>query len=76
MRHGTTMTATSTTEPAQPHPDGISSAVAARNDALFAFRATAFVFVFLLVAFGGLMWALRGEAVFTDLVSTVLAWCM
>ena len=28
-----------------------------------------------LVAFGALMWARHGEAVFTDLISAAVAWC-
>ncbi len=38
-------------------------------------RIAAFLFAGALVAFGGLMWALHGEAVFTDLISAAVAWC-
>ena len=31
--------------------------------------------LFLLVVAGGLLWAHQGSAVFTDLVTSALAWC-
>jgi hypothetical protein len=40
-----------------------------------ALRSAAIMFAGMLVLFGGVMWALRGEAVFTDLISAALAWC-
>lgn len=70
------MTAVQNAETGETDTEAARTAEPDAAVALAVFRATALVVVMLLVGFGGLMWALRGEAVFTDLVSTVLAWCM
>jgi heme/copper-type cytochrome/quinol oxidase subunit 4 len=41
----------------------------------FAVAALTGAALLLLVAVGGLLWAHQGSAVFTDLVTSALAWC-
>ncbi len=57
-------------------PSDVENSSALSPSERSALARTAAVFVVLLVGAGALMWTLQGEAVFLELVDSVLAWCM